>query len=460
MRPLRSKRTPVAASLAVSLVLLASACTGGGPGTDGRPNPPTSRGTAAGATTGSSGGDFDLPPPATGPESAAAVQQRLCTRPHAPPPAPVPTAGSSGQPPIVLDTERRVQEYRELTYLAPVPVDSVTPAELRSRLRARVDLEYPAAPMARRSRAWSTVGVVPADTDLRAEFGRYVSTAPGASYDVDTNVLSFVEHTDLSPVRHFGLLHELALALDDQRFEEARADRLLAACQDEAWMGAQAAILGSAGFFATQVALRTFATGDQSVANPAVRLQRPAGVPPFVHAIREFPDLQGPTFAATITDLGETEAINEPLSTFPVSTEQVLHPADRLQDPPVAVDVPDLGPALGAGWSDLDVMEVGEEWLRAMLALRLPASQAEPAAQGWGGGRYRAWTDGSRVAVMLVTDWDTPNDAAEFLDAATRWIGDGTSAVAGTTQDPSKVVALFGTDAPTLAAMRRALGAA
>jgi hypothetical protein len=61
---------------------------------------------------------------------------------------------------------------------------------------------------------------------------------------------------------------------------------------------------------------------------------------------------------------------------------------------------------------------------------------------------------------MLVTDWDTPKDAAEFLDAMRRWIGDDTNAVAGTTQDPSKVVALFATDAPALAAMRRALGAA
>lgn len=448
----RPRRTTAAAALAACVLLLAAGCTGGG-SEDPTGAPPS----GATATAGTRGGEFRLPPAATGPESAAAVQRRLCTRPPAPTPAPVPTAGSSDQTPIVLDGEQRLQEYRELTYLAPVPIDVVSPQELRSRLEEAFGREYPADLMARRSQAWSTVGVVPAGTDLQAEFGSYVSTAPGAFYDVDSNVLSYVEHADLSPVQHFGLLHELALALDDQRFEEARADRLLAACDDEAWAGARGATLGSAGFFSTQVALRTFATGDQSVANPAVRLRRPAGVPPFVHAIRVFPDLQGPTFAATITDLGETEAINEPLSSLPVSTEQMLHPADRLQDPPVAVDVPDLGPALGSGWGDLDVMEVGEEWLRAMLGLRLPAEDADAAAEGWGGGRYRAWTDGSRVAVMLVTDWDTPRDAAEFLAATRRWIGDGTTAVAGTTQDPSTVVALFATDAPTLAAMEDAL---
>ncbi|HXJ62480.1 MAG TPA: hypothetical protein VNN79_01890 [Actinomycetota bacterium] len=456
MRNSGRPRAPVAIALAACLMVLAAGCTGGSPdpgaGTSG------ARASAPGRTPGTTGGgDFRLPAPATGRQSAAEVQRRLCARPPEPTPAPAPTQATTDQPPIVLDTEQRVQEYRELTYLAPVPIDSVTPAELRTGLEARFDREYPADLMARRSRAWSTVGVVPAGIDLRDAFHRYVSAEQGASYDVDTNVLSLVEHTDLEPIEHFGLVHELAAALDDQRFAEDRADHLLTACDDEAWMGAQGAMQGSAGFFATQVALRTFATGDQSVADPAVRLRQPAGVPPFVHAIRVFPDVQGPTFAATITDLGETEAINEPLSSLPVSTEQILHPADRLEDPPVAVDVPDLGPALGTGWRDLDVMEVGEEWLRAMLALRLDPSDADAAAEGWGGGRYRAWTDGSDSAVMLVTDWDTPKDAAEFETAMRQWIGDGSTAVTGTTQDPSTVVSLFATDPAALTAMEQAL---
>src|SRR6266542_6121375 len=74
-------------------------------------------------------------------------------------------------------------------------------------------------------------------------------------------------------------------------------------------------------------------------------------------------------------------------------------------------DLPDLGPALGSDWKDLDVMDVGEEWLREALALGLDRGEAGTAADGWGGAQYRAWTDGSHVAVLLETGWDTPEDA-------------------------------------------------
>ena len=109
--------------------------------------------------------------------------------------------------------------------------------------------------------------------------------------------------------------------------------------------------------------------------------------------------------------------VDRALITFPVSTEQILHPERWPHDTPQPVDVPDLGPALGAGWRDLDVMTVGEAWLRLMLELRLDAGEAEPAAAGWDGGLYRAWTDGSRTAVVLRTVWDTPEDAQQFADA-------------------------------------------
>jgi hypothetical protein len=268
-----------------------------------------------------------------------------------------------------------------------------------------------------------------------------------------------VEDTHLDPVAHLGLVHELAVAIDDQRFELARAEPLLDACREEAWMGALGVAEGSAGFFATQVALRTFSPAEQAILEPDRLYPRPAGVPPFVHALQVWPFVEGPRFASVITDLGETEGINEPLSTFPVSTEQVMHPADRLDDAPVAVDVPDLGPAIGAGWRDLDLMDVGEEWIDAMLTLRLDANRASSAALGWGGGRYRAWTDATNAAVLLITTWDTPRDAGQFLAAARRWIGEGSgqSAAAGMAGDPTTVVAMFATNPTTLAAMEDAL---
>jgi hypothetical protein len=144
--------------------------------------------------------------------------------------------------------------------------------------------------------------------------------------------------------------------------------------------------------------------------------------------------------------------VNESLERLPSTTEQILHPEAYPRDRPVAVDVPDYGPVLGEGWADLDVMEVGEAWLSAMLALRLDQGAAEAAA-GWDGSIYRAWSHEDRTAVVLASAWDSEGDAAEFAAAMERWIGErpGFSVAAGST-----VTTAFATDARALALLRGA----
>ena len=89
------------------------------------------------------------------------------------------------------------------------------------------------------------------------------------------------------------------------------------------------------------------------------------------------------------------------------------------------VDVPDFAPTFGPTWRDHDVMIVGEVWLKALLNLRLEEGAAASAAAGWDGGIYRAWGDGTDVAVIMSTVWDTPKDAKEFSEALSRWLSRG-----------------------------------
>lgn len=147
--------------------------------------------------------------------------------------------------------------------------------------------------------------------------------------------------------------------------------------------------------------------------------------------------------------------MNKALTTFPLSTEQIIHPERWPNDVPQPVDIPNLGPPLGEGWKDLDVMTIGEVWLQLMLELRLDSGEASQAATGWDGGIYRAWTDGSHTAVVLRTVWDTSSDAQEFADAMTQWIGNGTAFV----RDPvgAQVDVGFASDNATLDALESAL---
>ncbi|MFM8944542.1 MAG: hypothetical protein ACKOI0_04795, partial [Actinomycetota bacterium] len=125
-------------------------------------------------------------------------------------------------------------------------------------------------------------------------------------------------------------------------------------------------------------------------------------------------------------------------------------------DVPIDVDVPDLGPALGADWRDLDVQEVGEAWLAELFLERLDGIESARAAAGWGGARYRAWTDGDAVAVLLITVWDTPEDAEQFAGSMTAWIGAGSSPAAVGPVDGTSVTVWFASDGDTLAALRAA----
>jgi hypothetical protein len=268
----------------------------------------------------------------------------------------------------------------------------------------------------------------------------------------------FIGSANPTPAERFTLAHELTHADDDQHFHLARMNDLENACDDERLSAAVGAVEGSAVYFSEQVVQQFFSAGDIAKLAPGGGGGTPSGVPPFVEHLAVWPYLQGPNFILGLRAAGGLHEVNTALEDIPASTEQIMHPEKFPKDRPVPVDVPDLGPALGSGWRDLDVMDTGEEWLREMLALRLDGSVANDAAAGWGGAEYRAWTDGTHVAVVLDTEWDTPADASQFVAAMRTWTaGHDDAAVGPVRGDDKGVVALFGSDPATLQQLEAAL---
>ena len=438
-----------------SLLVVAAACT-----SSTVPSSTKTTGSSLPSSTTGSGGDhgrvatFTLPPPATGAESSAAVRTRLCVRP----PAPKPTPAQAGPAPqAIAQAEQEVQQVRELRYLHPVAVDPVTHRQLVTGLDQSFDHSYPVGLMGRRSLAWQAIGVLPKGSSLRADVHAYLSGQVIGYYDPSSGQLVFIGSDNPSPVERLTLAHELTHADDDQHFHLKRLNGIENACADERMMAALGAVEGSAVYFSLQVAQTFFTPGDLAKLAFGGGGSPPGDVPPFVQTLETWPYIDGPRFIRALRDAGGIDGVNAALRRFPESTEQVIHPEKFPNDRPVDVQVPDLGPALGSGWRDLDVMDVGEEWLRAMLALRLDSAQAASAADGWGGAQYRAWTDGTHVAVLLETAWDTGPDATQFLAALGRWIQPGDAAAAGRTTDPRRVVAVFASDRATLARLEHAL---
>ncbi len=297
--------------------------------------------------------------------------------------------------------------------------------------------------------------MIPPGTSIRGELERFASGQVIGYYDTVTGELVFIGTEDPTPTERVTLAHELTHAIDDQNFGLERIDGLLTSCHDEAASAAVALVEGNATFFMTAYAFR-YLTPEEQLSLGSGGGEQPADIPPFLERQQIWPYVAGQAFVTALSSDGGIPEIDDAFRDLPVSTEQILHPERYPNDVPTPVDIPDLAPALGAGWQDLDVQEVGEEWLLLALDLRLETTPSEDAAAGWDGGIYRAWTDGEHVAVELSTVWDTPEDAAAFADAMREWIaaGDGWAEVLPAEGSGARV--LFASDPATLGALRSA----
>lgn len=389
----------------------------------------------------------------TGPRSAQAAMERMCRRP---PPQPASTGSEGPTPPAIKKVEGQVQQMRGLEFTEPVPVDAVSHDELVKGLSQSLDASFPAKIYDRRSRAWQTIGVVPPGTSIRRSIERFAGSQIIGYYDPLSGQLVFIGTTSPTPVQKVTLAHELTHALDDQHFRLDRLNTLESDCADEAYQAALGAVEGDATYFMILYA-RRFLTLDEQLQLGVGAAPPATGIAPFVLKLQTWPYTAGLSFIEAMDRRGGTQAIDRAMESFPVSTEQVIHPERYPNDAPTAVNVGDLGPELGPGWTDLDVMGVGEAFLSIMLGLRLPSTTSEAAAAGWDGGIYRAWSDGEHVAIVLSTVWDGSRDATEFASAMRQWLGSREARSASVLPvEGQRVRVLFASDAGTLTSLEAA----
>jgi hypothetical protein len=400
-----------------------------------------------------------VPSPAPeGPDSAVAAAERLCEvpEPNVDPGSEVRPEGPT--PPVIAQVMRQMEQIRGFGYSEQVAAKPVSQEEIGRDLVEYADIAYPRAQFARRSVAWDTIGVIPGGTSLRDVYESYGSSQVIGYYDTVTGELKFTGSESPSPLERITLAHELTHAIDDQRFGLERLDVLGAKCRDEDAAATLALVEGNATFFMLRWA-RTFLSAAEQVQvgiEAAMQDTSTGGIPPFVTRLQAWPYDQGMRFISALDARGGLEAVDEAFLDLPTSTEQIIHPERYPNDAPTPVDVPDLAAELGEGWEDLDVMAIGEAWLQIALGLRLDGSDAGPAAAGWDGGTYRAWSDGSETAVVLSSAWDGPNDAQEFATAMNDWIDQGDEHATVLEPDGTLVTVLFATDAATLETLEAA----
>jgi hypothetical protein len=441
------RRGLAAAVAALALVACTSAPSGPSPSGGSRsPSTPTAVSTTASPTP--AAGVTGL----IGPSAARALAKLCPNRPSGGSQAPA--EGSA--PPMVSMIERRVERIRGLRFTHHVPVDAVTHEELVRGLRQTFDAAYPAALFRRRSLAWATIGAVPAGTEIRSELERFASSQVIGYYDEVSKYLVFLGTDHPTPAQLITLAHELTHALDDQHFGLLRLDRLSAECADESFEAALALTEGDATYVMTAYAQRYLTLEQQLGIVGEGGGSSTAGIAPFILRLETWPYTAGQAFVQSLVTNGGEAAVDRAFRHLPASTAQILHPSSYPNDLPVPVDVPQLAPALGGRWRDLDVQETGAAWLSILLGLRIDQDRASAAVDGWAGGIYRAWTDGIDVAVELRTAWRDADAADRFAAAMRDWLAAGASTGAVEPVAGSNVTVLFGSRASTLTALRSA----
>jgi hypothetical protein len=223
--------------------------------------------------------------------------------------------------------------------------------------------------------------------------------------------------------------HEFVHALQDQQFnfkDGLRFDTEPCKQDSERCAALQALIEGDAtlaqlqwfGEYATNQDRLDLLTFSSDNASPVFD-----HAPEFLKQDLLFPYTQGQIFVQTLFDDGGWAAVNEAYRNPPLSTEQILHPADYPADRPVPVALPDLGAALGPEWEELDQGVMGEWYLQLILAYgwldeaRISIQTAQRAAEGWAGDAYIVFARGRETALAMLTLWESPADAREFAEA-------------------------------------------
>lgn len=339
------------------------------------------------------------------------------------------------------------------TTLRRLAAELLPAAELRSGLpargpirlatRSREDLEaFLVAEMAEQLppdrlqavvRTYARLGLVPDTIDLEPLLRSLLLEQVVGYYDPARDTLYVVDRVDASQVEPV-LLHEIVHALQDQYVD---LDSLMKANLDANDRGtaAQAAMEGHATFAMLEWQLATLMgveadlttlpgleslLGDDPLAAAGIEMPVLGEAPAVIRESLLFPYLGGLVFLQKHW-AGERGRVPPLGDEMPVSTEQVLHPerfAPGRVDMPTAVRFVAVPPA---GWTEVYTDGLGELETRLVLREFLPdRDEADRAAAGWDGDRFRLLDGPAGEVFVWATVWDTDRDALEFEGAVVR----------------------------------------
>lgn len=333
-----------------------------------------------------------------------------------------------------------IEKMRGMEFERPVKVQVADKKAFLDYARKRQELTESPQRRVRDETIAKMLGVVPADMDLQATLEKLLEEQVGGFYDPGSDTFFLMEAFggDLAKII---LAHELTHALDDQHFDldgtlkhlEEQTDR------EFAYM---AVVEGSGTSAMNQWTIQRLASIDKKalLASQDLGTEGLAEAPALLWKPLIAAYLRGEGFLVRVPSMNlamkaaKVEDIKSAFENPPRSSEQILHPAkywnQEERDEPRKVEFETS--KLPEGWTVLGEDTLGELYLgllttpaaeRKGLDAKNPLAvlgikYTNAAAEGWGGDRALLLGKGDARALILVTAWDTTEDAQEFFDAA------------------------------------------
>lgn len=318
-----------------------------------------------------------------------------------------------------------IEEATGLKFKTPPKLELRSRDQVREFLLRKFDEASPAEQLRGEELAYKLFGLIPDTLNLRHFLVDLLTEQILGYYDPATKVLYVVRDApeDLAGIT---VTHELVHALQDQYLNLDSIQKTRDNSDRQA--AAQAVLEGQATWIQMKLALggadlATRIPGGWEQVRQQIR-ENQASMPKFANApmaIQEsliFPYLSGAEFVRWFSTRADARS---PLQALPVSTEQILNEEAYFgATPDVPTDVRLPGRPKAGEYEET----MGAFGVRLFLYQhQRDHVAAAGAAQGWDGDRYRIVAAGKGRGVIWATVWDTPVDAAQFVDVLGLAIG-------------------------------------
>ena len=324
----------------------------------------------------------------------------------------------------VAEAIPRIEQATGLKFKTPPKVEARTRDQVRDFLLKKFDEATPAQQLAGEESAYKMLGLIPDSMDLRAFFLRVLTEQVVGYYDPSAKTLYVVSGADEQTVG-ITITHELVHALQDQYINLDSLQK--SGANNDRLSAAQAVIEGQAQYEQLSILVGGPRNIEARLPGGWERIReeirnRQSEMPVFATApmvIQEsllFPYLSGAEF---VNRMKTRQASVNVLVDIPRSTEQIMHAAafsGGTVDEPTAVTLP--APRGATKFYENDMGEFGTR-LAIYRFLRDPSTAAR-AAKGWDGDRFMVVEGKGGRGLVWALVWDSPLEAAEFIDAASR----------------------------------------